>query len=207
MKKKLKHGDKKERFDLPKIVPDKDSLWERVDKEIFVDGLYHEKNRISLQHAINNLPEIDPGMSVWTRVEEEMTGPRQISFSIKRIGQYAAVVAAILAIGILVGVKPKLNRITYSKEILEVNSEPAISNFTKKTNNLIAELCTEQPAQCQNPDFEKLKSELEYLLKEKQKLSSSKELYISDLEKQGYNEIIDKQIEDLTNRIIEFLSL
>lgn len=208
MKKKNINNYQEAIKNLPEIVPDKNALWQRVDRNIYVDGLYHEKKREVLQSAINGLPDIDPEENIWSKIEEQITDSDNINLSSGRFIRYAAAIAAVVVISILLIIKPTFNKITYSKEIIELNNKPDnISNSTKQTEDLIAKLCSAQPVQCQNPDFVKLKTELDYLLQEKKKMSDSDDVFISNPEKIKYNEFIDKQIADLTNRIIEFLSI
>ena len=207
---KNEHNLKKAIGKIPCLIPDKERLWEKIEHKISEDQ-YIEKNRKMLTQAINDIPLVIPEKELlWQKIEKRTSHSIKSRNRIRWTYYAASLVLLLAALTIYFIHNESLNNksISYSKEIININvgQNSQESKSSSDVEELIARLCKEKPKQCENPDFEQLNNELDKLKIEKQKITREV-LLNNDPEAVKYNEMIDKQINQLNNRILDFLKM
>lgn len=177
--------------------PDKERLWQKIESNIIIDGLYCEHNREALLMAIQNMPGSDPGKDLWVSVQKNIT-EYILRINTQKIYKYISGAAATII----------LLFSTYMLYQLLINNESKEDNIIygeESVEFFLSRICSINPPKCSETDFIELKSEILELSHEKSEVANSIFSNTADVDIMKVNERINRQIEHLKSQIIDYV--
>lgn len=191
---------------LPELEPDI-SLWNKLEQSLDFED--------ALQRSIPGLPELEPKADSWVFLEEQLaneTTPARQGRMVPLLHYWASVAAclAMCIIGWLFIKTPPADKLTlsYSQEMIE--AEPAWTSIggdetLEEAITFIQASCEQELAVCRSPQFKELKSQLDELSTEMEKIQQEKARYGLDPEIMKAQIKLENMQADITKELIQLI--
>jgi hypothetical protein len=191
---------------LPELEPHA-ALWARLEKSLDFED--------ALQNTITALPEIEPSEDSWLFLEQKLTketgAMRQRKMrSLVYYWLSAAACITLCIIGWITVQNPSADKLTltYSQEVVE--AEPVWHSIREEESleeaiTFIQASCAQELAVCHTSQFKELKSQLDELAAEMEKIQQEKALYGQDPELMKAQIKLENLQADITKELIQLI--
>jgi len=177
--------------------PDSKRLWREIESGILIDGLYGEVNRVVLESAIRNLPEIKPDRDIWLKLHQHINIGHNASRH-RIFNNYLLRIAATVVFLISTWLVVDKLILPDPANLRNGLQEDSIDSF-------LTQLCATYPKKCREEDFIELKSEIIRLNNEKSEVENSIFYNPADVSITKINDRINSQIASLKSQIIDYV--
>ena len=168
-----------------------DHLWDQIESQLEAEVTLADK-----------LPTHKASPHLWDSIEKSLGNKRARLYTNLRYASVAASIAVVLAVGGIRFTQQDKTYVYYSDElVIDQIQLPEVK--TQVTD--VLENCSEYPAVCTTPDFTRLKTSLDQLKQEEQKLRTLKTLS-DDPKMEMYHSRIVKNIQQVEAQMLQLFS-
>ncbi len=166
-------------------------LWSQVEKQLCVDDSIG-----------SHLPRHKANSDLWLSIENQLNAKKRRHVMMLQSWAVAASVLVVFTLGFIFHAQQEQTHIYYTEEMV---IEPSLTPEWILPEVNVMENCSDQPAICSTPDFTRLKSSLDHLKLEEQKLRQIQQITI-DPNIEVYHSRLVKDIQQVEAQILQLFS-